>query len=432
MSSKAYDIILFGVTGFTGKLVAEYLWHKQKNLGSTISWAVSARNASKAESVLQELCGQDDESTKENMPNILVADLECKTPEDRATLQEIVQQTKVVLTCSGPFEKYGPTLVELCAQHGVYYADITGESDYFRQMIEKYDRQAQESGAAIVFHCGHDCIPCDLLVWEMNQYASQKGYQLKQVMTFQEFSEEAAFSGGTAATAAYQLSKDRKNTATKPNFDPLMTAKNGEESKFRTKNVCPKRDVEVPMLPGRTAGPWIMAPVMMNCVRRSNALLGYSPEFEYGDSAVKVQSWTAWTKNLAMTVAMGVSIHVPTLSGLVSSMIPKSGEGPSREEMERGFLKLYATAIMVDKNTTTTTTDSNNNNMKNLQGLFHFRKDTGYLYTAALLCETGLLLVEKYGTLEGGCLTPATALGGSLTERILKELEASLEIKEVP
>lgn len=155
-----------------------------------------------------------------------------------------------------------------------------------------------------------------------------------------------------------------------------------------------------------------------------SALLGYSSELAYGDSSVKAQSWTAWTKNMAMTVAIGVAIHAPVLSGLVSSLIPKTGEGPSREEMERGFLKLHATATM-EKTTTTETSK------KDLQGLFHFQKDTGYLYTAALLCETGFLLVEKFGTLEGGCVTPATALGGALTERILKELDATLEIKEV-
>ncbi len=214
MASKKYDIILFGVTGFTGKLAAEYLLNK--NTSNGISWAVSARNAAKAESVFHELLP--DDATK---PDILLADLECKTDEDKANLRTIVEQTKVVLTCSGPFEKYGPTLVELCAQLGVYYADITGESDYFRQIIEKHDKQAQESGAVIVCHCGHDCIPCDLMVWEMNQYASNQGCELKQVMTYQEFSEEAAFSGGTAATAAFQLSKDR--TAAKPSFDPLMT-----------------------------------------------------------------------------------------------------------------------------------------------------------------------------------------------------------------
>ncbi len=156
-----------------------------------------------------------------------------------------------------------------------------------------------------------------------------------------------------------------------------------------------------------------------------SAILGYNQEFEYGDSSVKVQSWTAWAKNLAMTAAIGayIYIHVPMLGGLVSPLVPKSGEGPSREEMERGFLKLHATGSMIDKIDPKMT--------RSLQGLFHFKKDTGYLYTAALLCETGILLAEKYGSLAGGCVTPAVALGGTLTERILKEMDTSLEIKEV-
>jgi short subunit dehydrogenase-like uncharacterized protein len=253
-TNKKYDIILFGVTGFTGTLCAEYLLSKVA-AGSNLSWAVSARNAAKAETLLQSLC---QEGT--TIPDILVADLVCQTDEDKKTLQSIVEQTKVVLTCSGPFEKYGPNLVEICAQTGVYYADITGETDYVRQTIEKLDQQAQESGAAILSHCGHDCIPCDLMVFEMNQFASNQGCELQQVITYQEFAEEAAFSGGTAATAAFQLSKDRTNTA-KPSFDPLVRDRKGEKSEFHTTNVCPKSDVNVPALPGRKAGPWLMAPV---------------------------------------------------------------------------------------------------------------------------------------------------------------------------
>jgi len=158
----------------------------------------------------------------------LVADLVCSTPDDRAKLQSIVEQTKVVLTCSGPFEKYGPTLVELCAETGVYYADITGETDYVRQTIEKHDQTAQKSGAVLMSHCGHDCIPCDLMVWEMNQFASNKGCHLTEVMTYQEFADEATFSGGTVATAAFQLSKDR--TKPKTNFDPLLMTVRHHES----------------------------------------------------------------------------------------------------------------------------------------------------------------------------------------------------------
>lgn len=231
-SSKKYDIILFGVTGFTGTLAAEYLLNAKQDSG--LKWAVSARNASKAEEVLQKLVGND-----AKMPDILVADLVCQTPEDKAKLQAIVEQTKVVLTCSGPFEKYGPTLVELCAQTGVYYADITGETDYVRQTIEKHDAQAQKSGAVLLSHCGHDCIPCDLMVWEMNQFASNQGCRLTQVLTYQEFADEAAFSGGTAATAAYQLSKDRSNKP-KTEFDPLlMTVRKADRQ--QEDNVIPPR-----------------------------------------------------------------------------------------------------------------------------------------------------------------------------------------------
>ena len=150
-----------------------------------------------------------------------------------------------------------------------------------------------------------------------------------------------------------------------------------------------------------------------------SALLGYAKELQYGDCSVQVESWTAWAKNMAAASVIAAATYQPQLFG---RFLPQAGEGPSREDMEKGFLKLYATATMVDKN---------ENKTRQLQGLFEFRKDTAYLYTAALLCETGLLLVEKYGSLSGGCWTPAAALGGDLTERILKELDASLEIKEL-
>eukprot|EP00934_Nitzschia_sp_Nitz4_P003046 Nitzschia sp. Nitz4//scaffold209_size42451//9844//11318//NITZ4_007355-RA/size42451-processed-gene-0.57-mRNA-1//1//CDS//3329541691//3036//frame0 len=405
-----YDIILFGVTGFTGKLAAEYLI--QKNYG--IKWAVSARNAAKAEEFLKTLTLPEGVS----LPDVLVANLICDTPEDTDTLRKVVEQTKVVLTCSGPFEKYGQTLVQLCAELGVSYADITGETDFLRLNIDKHDAKAQETGAVILSHCGHDCIPCDLMVWELDQFAKTKGCELQKVMTYEAFAEEAAFSGGTVTTAAFQLSKDRAKGKT--SFDPLLKATDGSKSEYNTKNVCPKSAVSVPAMPGRKAGPWIMAPVMTNCVRRSNALIGYAKELQYGDSKVMVESWSAWAKNNAMTLLIGAAVSVPSVFG---GFLPKAGEGPSREDMENGFLKLHATATAVSK--------SNPSETKELEGLFQFNKDTSYLYTAALLVETGTLLVEKKGVIAGGCKTPASALGGDLTQRILKEMDVSLTIKEV-
>ena len=220
---KTYDIILFGVTGFTGKLAVEHLFERNYKM----KWAVSARNASKAKTILKPLSLRFPEVPA---PPILEADLVCETTKQEEMLREIVRQTKVVITCSGPFEKYSQTLVKLCAELGVYYADITGESDFFRQTIERCDKKARESGAVIICHCGNDCIPSDLTVYEMYKFADEKGYTLKSVMTYEEASESASLSGGTATTAAFQLSKDR--TKPKTNFDPLLTAVSAKRKRF--------------------------------------------------------------------------------------------------------------------------------------------------------------------------------------------------------
>lgn len=263
---KKYDVVLFGVTGFTGKLAVEYLL---KNYCSDdLSWAACARHRERAEAVLTEIadgcCGG------RPVPPLLAADLVCETLAQEETLRDIVRQTKVVLTCAGPFEQYGTTLVKLCAHEGVAYADITGETDFVRSVISQYDAVARKSGATILCHCGNDCIPQDLTVYEMHQYAVQHHHnaELKQVMTFVEYPETTQMSGGTAATAAYQLGKDRNNGRPKPGFDPLLQAEDGRKSEYSTKNISPKSDVYQPEFDCKV-GPWIMAPVMVNCVRRS-------------------------------------------------------------------------------------------------------------------------------------------------------------------
>jgi short subunit dehydrogenase-like uncharacterized protein len=174
---------------------------------------------------------------------LLIVDLVCETPEQEEELRKIVRQTKVVLTCSGPFEKYGKTLVKICAEEGVHYADITGETDFVRDMVQQYDEKARESGAVIVSHCGNDCIPQDLTVFEMHQHAKKNNAELIQVMTYPEFSASSSWSGGTIATASYQLGKDRSSKP-KIDFDPLLRNAKGEKSESKTKNISPKSTME--------------------------------------------------------------------------------------------------------------------------------------------------------------------------------------------
>lgn len=304
---KVYDLVLFGVTGFTGKLAAEYLLRHYYNSANTtscdtddatkdkdavtitdhkpklpvLSWAVCARNESKAREILETLIQQiveDDEGTERTtmtknditksdnitaststatatktttnttttvrqhrmVPPIVVADLQCTTTEQRVQLDRIVQQTKVVITCAGPFELYGPALVQACVTQGVHYADITGESDFFRQMIQQYDDRARQNHAAILCHCGADCIPQTVMVYEMHRFCQQRYGsvndpasmipQLYQVVNYIEWSQSTRMSGGTAATAVYQLGKPRPPKKKKNNNNNTNKEAEGKDN----------------------------------------------------------------------------------------------------------------------------------------------------------------------------------------------------------
>ena len=250
MTGKTYDIVLFGVTGFTGKLAVEYFLTKKN---SSLKWAACARSEPRAQAVLKEIA----DSVNQPAPALVIADLVCQTPEDEAKLRQIVASTKVVLTAAGPFEKYGITLHKLCAEEGAHYADITGETSFFRHIIDAHDDKARENKASLVSHCGNDCIPQDMTVFEMNEYAKSKGCTLKKVTTFDVFPSEATFSGGTLTTAMYQLGKSKSDQKpTSLDFDPLIKTLDGKKSEHKTKVIHKGSEYHEEF--GRKAGPWIM------------------------------------------------------------------------------------------------------------------------------------------------------------------------------
>jgi len=180
--------------------------------------------------------------------------------------------------------------------------------------------------------------------------------------------------------------------------------------------------VDVPELDFK-AEPWIMGPVMVNCVRRSNVLLGYSKDFKYGDAMVASPTWEGWAKGKLSAGLIAGAIFLPSI---FQRFVPKPGEGPTREDMENGYMTLYGVATMKPKDGDDTATKTTKIKTK-----FHFNKDIGYLYTAALLVETGMTLLAKSSSLSGGVSTPAAALGDDLMQRILQELDASWELEEI-
>ena len=194
---------------------------------------------------------------------------------------------------------------------------------------------------------------------------------------------------------------------------------------------------------GQYGGPWIMGPVMANCVRRSNALLGYSASFTYADVMLRGHpTWAQWAGVKAQETLVGAAVMAPRV---FARFLPAPGDGPSREDMDAGYLKLHARGRMVDKASGAPRAYPTRHALHSsaclerrppclagketaLKSLYHFPLDTGYLMTAQMLVETGMLLLEKKGP--GGVLTPAVALGSDIVARLDKELGAKFELSE--
>ena len=186
------DIVVFGATGFTGKMAAKYI---ARQYGCRFRWAIAGRRRAALEAVRNELSLID--NSLSNLP-IIIAD-----SADLVSLHSMTMLTKVVITTAGPFDKYGSDLVRYCAENGTHYCDITGETDWVRKMIDLHDNVAKRTGARIVSFCGHDCVPWDLCVLELSKKLQSRGETLDEVSFF-DFIRSAP-SGGTMATVFHSL-----------------------------------------------------------------------------------------------------------------------------------------------------------------------------------------------------------------------------------
>ena len=170
-----------------------------------------------------------------------------------------------------------------------------------------------------------------------------------------------------------------------------------------------------------------MTPVMVNCIRRSNALLNYQECFEYGDCKIETASTTwGFVTNMVEMAKIAVAVKLPTIG---SSLVTPPGEGPDRETMERGYLRLHGRGRVRSPSNKVGNSDSEDNITKVMKATFYFGKDVGYLYTAAMLVETGMALIENQKSKIPGVVTPAVGLGHALTQRLFDSLDVTLEIE---
>eukprot|EP00414_Alexandrium_minutum_P003372 CAMPEP_0113819174 /NCGR_PEP_ID=MMETSP0328-20130328/608_1 /TAXON_ID=39455 /ORGANISM="Alexandrium minutum" /LENGTH=370 /DNA_ID=CAMNT_0000787109 /DNA_START=97 /DNA_END=1205 /DNA_ORIENTATION=- /assembly_acc=CAM_ASM_000350 len=367
-----YDVILFGATGFTGSLALDYLLTK-----GDVNFAICGRNRQKLEGCIAG-------ATKK--PDIFVLDV---VSSSQSEIQEVVRKAKCVCTTVGPFALYGEPLVQACAELGVDYVDTSGESTFFRAMIEKYDALAKQRGARVVVHCGQDCIPWDLTVWKLWKLL---GSELTGVKILCEMKANA--SGGTLITALHNL--QAKAPKSQLGFDPLYLV-DGQKSDCSTQIELPKGS-QFYQEAGQKGGPWIMGPVMANAVRRSNALLNMVPGLKYHEAMLA--SSDVGTSTM-MTVAMGTCIYMPFMLGFWQGLgvIPQAGDGPSRESMDQGFLTLTAYADTAAKS-------------PKCKAVMKFYTDPGYKDTARMAVEAALSLVALPKSQKaGGVYSPAAACG---------------------
>ena len=383
--NRKYKIVIFGATGFTGELCAKFMSEKY----SDIPIAIAGRNLEKLEKI----------KNKHGLPfPIIVADA-----FDVNALEKMCKDTEVVLSTAGPYHKYGSDLLGACVKNGCHYVDITGESFWIKDMIEKHHKEASNKGVRIINACGFDSAPSDLGVfYAVNQVAGS----VKSVQCFQAWKGEA--SGGTMETMFSSMdAKLAKGGLGKFSLNPKNSISENQKKKTSDKITVQK----IPHLGGWT-GPFVMALPNTRVVRRSAALSKFTGKY-YGDDFVYSEGAYYSKKGAArkvtfMTLALGLIIVSP-LRKLLRGLFRKPGEGPSQEAMDSGFFK---SRFLIE------TQDGFRAFSMSSSG------DPGYKMTSRMACESALCLaVENPASLPGGegfggLLTPSVGLGNVLINRL--------------
>ncbi|MFW2387972.1 MAG: saccharopine dehydrogenase family protein [Polyangiales bacterium] len=392
--SRDFDIVLWGATGFTGKLVAEYLVRNYVGGDTGLRLALAGRNENKVRAVASEIGAAD-------LP-ILLGD-----SFDADSLDAIASRAEVVITTVGPYAKYGAEMVGACVRNGTDYCDLTGESNFVRAMIDAHQEQAEQTGARIVCCCGYDSIPSDLgALMVQEAFKERHGSYASQVkLAAGEMS--GGLSGGTFASMTNMLDEVKANpSARKILGDPYALNPKGVRGPDKRDQNGVRYDSDF----GMWTGPFLMAAINTRVVRRSHALMGlpWGEDFRYSEVMSTGTGAKGWAR--AATFAAGIGALFAGLAfdptrPLIEKRLPSPGEGPSQEARDKGFFKTRLIALG----------DGNA-----VRGLVADQRDPGYGSTAVMLSESALCLALEGAELDapGGIRTPASTMGSRLIDRL--------------
>ena len=390
MSDSAYDVVLFGATGFTGRQTVRYFG---AHAPAGVRWAAAARSREKLERLQAET----------GAPAIEIAD-----KADAASVDRLASRTRVLLTTAGPFARGGDAVVDACVLHRVDYVDISGETVWVRDLVDRHHARAAAEGTRIVPSCGFDSIPSDLGTLRVATWIRERwGEDTRRVSA--TFDLRGGLNGGTLATAIDQEERGAGRRAE----DVLLLnpperrtdAERARSAEFAGVRYDPARRVWL--------APFFMGPINTRVVRRSNALLagwgeGYGPEFAYEEAMEHRSRVQAHVVDLGWRGLQGA---VRTAAGrrLLARLGPKPGEGPSERTLDRGWFRVRYLAEAASG--------------RRVLATWSARGDPGNRITVKVLCEAALTLATERerlpgGAARGGVLTPATALGLPLLARL--------------
>lgn len=392
MTAKAdrpYDLVVYGATGYTGRLVAEYLAHHYQGKGP--KWAMAGRSADKLAEV-RDLIGAPTDTP------LVVAN-----SDDPASMQALAESTRVVVTTVGPYQLYGEPLLKACVEAGTDYADLCGEPGWMREMIDKYHDAARASGARIAFSSGFDSIPFDLGVFMLQKEASARHGSPAPRVKGRVRAMQGTFSGGTAASLTETMKAVAKNPSLIKILQSPFGLTPGFEGPSQPMGLMPEYDESV----GKWAAPFIMATINTKNVHRTNFLLGhpYGADFKY-DEMVLTSPGEIGEKAAHAVAEM--------LKNPFGAKPPKPGEGPTKEERENGHYDVLFIGEWPDG--------------KTIRYGVKGRYDPGYGSTSRMIAETGIALLDCQA--EGGVSLPGALLGEALVQRLRDHAEITFAVEE--
>ncbi|MCR9106227.1 MAG: saccharopine dehydrogenase NADP-binding domain-containing protein [Gammaproteobacteria bacterium] len=386
--SRDFDIVIYGATGFTGKLVAEAMTAKN---GHGLRWALAGRSADKLAAVRNDVGAPADTA-------LLVADA-----TDPQSLRSMVSSTRCVISTVGPYQLYGSDLVAACAELGTDYVDLSGEPLWMHDMIARYHTAAQASGARIVHSCGFDSLPFDLGVFFLQESARQKLGATCPRVRGRVRAMNGEFSGGTAASMGATI----EAISARPELfgvlvDPFCLA-NGFKGPEQPADNAPYEDEVL----GQWVAPFIMATINTKNIHRSNALLGhaYGTDFQYDE----MMATGAGEQGKA------VAELVAATNPLSGDDVPAPGEGPSRESREAGNYDVLFIGTTADG--------------REIRAAVTGDMDPGYGSTSKMIAESAVCLIQDCPDLPGGIYTSAPAMGHKLIRRLVEHAGLTFELE---